>query len=86
MPAILCKREAAVDGEDLAGDEVGAGGEKEDGLSDVFGCTVAAHGSFGGEARGLQGQPSPRFGCRGDRGIERHRIRSRLSEARMGHP
>lgn len=51
--AELGKGEAAVDGEDLAGDEVGASAKEEDGLSDVVGRAVAAHGGFGGEARGL---------------------------------
>lgn len=46
----LREAEAAVDDESLAGDEVRAGGEKEDGLSDVVRMSVAAHGGFGGEA------------------------------------
>ncbi len=41
--------EAAVDGEDLAGDEVGAGGEEEDGIGDVGGGAVALHRSAAGE-------------------------------------
>jgi len=45
----LAKAEAAVDGEDLAGDELSCGGEEEDSLSDVVCGAVAAHGSFGGE-------------------------------------
>ena len=54
---VLVEAEAAIDNERLAGDEVGAGGKEEDGLSDVVRVAVAAHGSFGGEAGGLQVRP-----------------------------
>ena len=49
----LDEAKAAIDDECLAGDEVRAGGKKEDGLGDVFAIAVAAHGSFGGEASRL---------------------------------
>jgi hypothetical protein len=47
---LLVETEAAVDDERLAGDEVGASSKEEDSLSDVLRISVAAHGSFGGEA------------------------------------
>lgn len=59
---LLIKAEAAVDNERLSGDEFRTGGEEEDGLSDVVGVAVAAHGSFGGEASGLQLDSAGGFG------------------------
>ncbi len=46
---VRLEAEAAVDGEELAGDEVGGGGEEGDGGGDVRGGSVAAHGGFFGE-------------------------------------
>jgi hypothetical protein len=41
--------EAAVYGQELAGDEVGGGGEEDGCGGDVVGCAVALHGCFAGE-------------------------------------
>ena len=45
----MLEAEAAVDGEDLAGDEVGACGEEEGGGGDVVDGSVALHRGLGGE-------------------------------------
>ena len=47
------KSQTAVDSQRLAGDEVRARGEKKHGLRHIGGRTIAAHGCFGGETRGL---------------------------------
>ncbi len=39
----VLKAEAAVDGENLAGNEVGGGSEEQDGLGDIVGGAVALH-------------------------------------------
>ena len=52
--SISREAEAAIDRKRLAGDEVRACGEEEHGLGDVLCRSVAAHGSFRGEACGLQ--------------------------------
>ncbi len=46
--------QASVNGKGLAGDEVRAGGKEEDGLGNVVGVAVAAHGRFGCKAGGLR--------------------------------
>ena len=47
--AALAESEAAIDGEKLAGNEVGTRSEEERGFSDVFRGPVALHGRFVGE-------------------------------------
>ena len=47
--------ESAVDGENLAGDEMGADGEEEDGGGDIVGRAVAAHGGTAGKVLELVG-------------------------------
>lgn len=88
----LSEAEAAVYGEDLAGDEVGAGGEEEDGLGYIAGGAVALERRAGGEVAGffrlllVQIDPARRDAVYADLRRERlgHGLRQRMERGLGG--